>query len=298
MAYPYTLTNAVDGVTEIEAAHLNNLEAYVGIVGSSDTNSLTYKLTNANQIDPGHKHTHAALSGTMGVDGDILHKASGAWSPKTPDAAGIVDKSTSQTIGGAKTFSVIPILPGTDPTQANEAARKGYVDGAISSHASLPNAHHSQAHGITSSDHTASGLTVGQVLRATGSTTFAFQALQESDLPSHKHSKLWESDGGAEAIDVDANGIIKVPSKVAPSSSQADAALLWAEDVNGEAGKAGLHLMNEVLSGVKLVAAGIYIKTNTGDPSSYYEGLIVLNTVDNTLKIYADQGWRTLATWS
>jgi hypothetical protein len=85
---------------------------------------------------------------------------------------------------------------------------------------------------------------------------------------------------------------------VAPSSSQADAALLWAEDVNGEAGKAGLHLMNEVLSGVKLVAAGIYIKTNTGDPSSYYEGLIVLNTVDNTLKIYADQGWRTLATWS
>jgi hypothetical protein len=135
-------------------------------------------------------------------------------------------------------------------------------------------------------------------LRATGSTTFAFQALQESDLPSHKHSILWESDGGAEAIDVDANGIIKVPSKVAPGSSQADAALLWAEDVNGEAGKAGLHLMNEVLSGVKLVAAGIYIKTSTGDPSSYYEGLIVLNTVDNTLRIYADQGWRTLATWS
>ena len=44
-----------------------------------------------------------------------------------------------QTIGGTKTFSDIPILPASDPTSANEAARKAYVDsaggGGIGTHA-------------------------------------------------------------------------------------------------------------------------------------------------------------------
>jgi hypothetical protein len=31
MSFPSTLTGAIDGVTEIEAAHLNNLEAKVGV---------------------------------------------------------------------------------------------------------------------------------------------------------------------------------------------------------------------------------------------------------------------------
>ncbi|MBW1953874.1 MAG: hypothetical protein JRI66_12475, partial [Deltaproteobacteria bacterium] len=128
MAFPYSLTNAVNGVTEIDASHLNNLEAYVGVVNSDDPNSLTYKLTNPAQVDPGHKHTHAALDASMGIDGDILHKASGAWGPKGPDAAGLVDKSTNQTVAGVKTFAEIPVLPASDPTSDNQAARKAYVD--------------------------------------------------------------------------------------------------------------------------------------------------------------------------
>jgi hypothetical protein len=332
MAYPDTLTNAVDGVTEIEAAHLNNLEQKVGINNSADPASLDYRVSNPASLDPGHKHTAGAFSG--GVDGDVFQRASGAWSPKSPDAAGLVDKSTSQTIGGGKTFAVIPILPGSNPTQDNEAVRKAYadtkvaragdtmtgaltlagdptqdlhaapkqyvdntIDAEVAAHASLADVHHDRVHDLVGTDHTVSGLTAGQVLRATGPDSAAFGNLQEGDLPTHKHSKLWESDGGAEALDVDAAGVLKIPSKVAPGSSQADAALAWAEDVNGEAGKAGLHMMNEVLSGVKLVVGGIYIKTDTGDPANVYEGLIVLNTYDNTLKIYADEGWRTLASW-
>jgi hypothetical protein len=34
----------------------------------------------------------------------------------------------NETVAGVKTFSSIPILPGSDPTSANEAARKAYVD--------------------------------------------------------------------------------------------------------------------------------------------------------------------------
>ena len=40
----------------------------------------------------------------------------------------------------------------------------------------------------------------------------------------------------------------------------------------------------------------VAIRTSTGDPTPT-EGLIVINTVDNNVKLYADGGWRTLASW-
>jgi hypothetical protein len=349
MAFPNNLTNWVDGVTELEAWWFNNVEAYLGVVGSTEPTSLNYKLTNAASIDPGHKHTGAGLSG--GVDGDVFYKAAGAWTPGTPDAAGLVAKTGDQSIAGVKTFASIPVGPAVDPTLADQLTRKAYVDAAIdadiATHAALPNVHHNQAHDIQGADHTASGLTAGQVLRATGATSFAFQAIQANDLPSgidalkigaglvdntefgylngvtsaiqsqidaklptstyqspssidpgHKHSKVWESDGGAEALNADAGGVLNLPAKTAPGSSAADTAKLWVEDVNGEAGKAGLHLMNEVPAAVKLIVPGVYRKTDTGDPAGYFEGMLVINTMDNTLKMYADAGWRTLASWS
>jgi hypothetical protein len=44
-----------------------------------------------------------------------------------------------------------------------------------------------------------------------------------------------------------------------------------------------------------LIVAGVLIKTDTGDPSQVHEGLMAINTYDNTVKIYADGGWRTIA---
>ena len=37
-------------------------------------------------------------------------------------------ESNALSIGGVKTFTSIPVLPGTDPTSANQATRKAYVD--------------------------------------------------------------------------------------------------------------------------------------------------------------------------
>ena len=47
MAFPTTFTNAQDTVTEIVAAHINNLETKVGIDNSLDTNSLDYMVRHA-----------------------------------------------------------------------------------------------------------------------------------------------------------------------------------------------------------------------------------------------------------
>jgi len=46
------------------------------------------------------------------------------------------------------------------------------------------NDHHAQSHVVTGADHTASGLTAGHVLRATGATTFAFGAIADEDVPA------------------------------------------------------------------------------------------------------------------
>lgn len=46
-----------------------------------------------------------------------------------PNASGTaVITASDQTIAGTKTFSTIPVLPASDPTTDNQAARKSYVD--------------------------------------------------------------------------------------------------------------------------------------------------------------------------
>jgi len=65
-----------------------------------------------------------------------------------------------------------------------------YVAGEIGDHADDPDAHHNQVHVLATTaglgaDHTVSGLTAGQVLRATSATTAAFASLQATDLPTH-----------------------------------------------------------------------------------------------------------------
>lgn len=73
----------------------------------------------------------------------------------------------------------------------NNITLGGTVDGVdlasfkstYDAHAADVNAHHTRSHAITStSDHSASGLTAGWVLRASGATTFAWAQLAHSDL--------------------------------------------------------------------------------------------------------------------
>ncbi|MBU4448837.1 MAG: hypothetical protein KKD99_09635 [Proteobacteria bacterium] len=128
MSFPSTLTAAIDGVTEIVSAHLNNLEEKVGVDNSAIASSLDYQLKNASSVDPGHKHTAGAFTG--GVIGDVFFKdpADGLWKPAGPDSASLVARTGAQSIAGVKTFTSIPILPASDPIADNEATRKAYVN--------------------------------------------------------------------------------------------------------------------------------------------------------------------------
>jgi hypothetical protein len=137
MPWPHEKTNWVDGVTELDAWWFNAMEDYVGKVGSTDPASLTYKLTNPAQENPGHKHTAAAFNG--GSAGDVFSRTEDAWAPMAPDAAGLVAKAGDQTIAGKKTFSTIPEVE-ADPATGNQLSRKAYVDAGIAAEASARDA--------------------------------------------------------------------------------------------------------------------------------------------------------------
>jgi len=59
--FPTVLDNVQDGVTEIMAMHINNLQSKVGIDGSAVTTSLDYLLKNSASVDPGHYHSGATI---------------------------------------------------------------------------------------------------------------------------------------------------------------------------------------------------------------------------------------------
>lgn len=71
---------------------------------------------------------------------------------------------------------------------------------------------------------------------------------------------------------------------------------LWVEDVNAAAGFAGLHMMGENgASSIKQIVVGVVIKGTAGQTANPHEGLIEINTNDNSLKMYAEGAWRDIA---
>jgi hypothetical protein len=84
-------------------------------------------------IDGGNTFSNViATSATavdIGRDGKIyLHGASTISRLSYNTTENAVLLTDNQTVDGVKTFTSIPVLPSTNPTTSNEAARKGYVD--------------------------------------------------------------------------------------------------------------------------------------------------------------------------
>lgn len=105
------------------------------------------------------------------------------------DNSGAADLSADRTltINGLSTVGSANQIPGANA--GGTAWEYKTVSGGVS-HGANSIVVHAQSHVLASTsglgaDHTVSGLTSGQVLRATGATTAAFGSLQATDLPSH-----------------------------------------------------------------------------------------------------------------
>ncbi len=116
MAFPTNLTNAVDGVTDVVADHLNNLEAKVGIEGSLVTTSLDYLLKNSASVDPGHGHTQASISGLVSAlagkqaSGNYITALTGDVAAAGPGSAGATIQAGAVTLSKMATLAASSLL--------------------------------------------------------------------------------------------------------------------------------------------------------------------------------------------
>jgi len=76
-------------------------------------------------------HSHTSGIETFLALSDTPSSYTGQASKLLGVNAGASAVEFTDTIGGTKTFSSIPVLPSSDPTSDNQAARKAYVDGKI-----------------------------------------------------------------------------------------------------------------------------------------------------------------------
>ena len=106
--------------------------------------------------------------------------ASGTTGDKTITIPGHPDLATHDALGLATQAEL-------DTHAADTTAIHGITDTAalvITTDSRLSDARTPTAHTLTGAAHTASGLTAGHVLRATGATTFAFGAIADGDIPA------------------------------------------------------------------------------------------------------------------
>lgn len=158
------------------------------------------------QTNPAQNGIYVAASGAWARDTDFDEDAdvrSGVLVPVSEGNlyAGVIfqlDTDDPIVVGTTAITFTEPYAPLTVAPAANvstvgsagasiESARGDHVHAHGLSY--LPDAHHAQSHvlatiGGLGSDHTVSGLTAGQYLRATGATTAAFQAIPDGDLPA------------------------------------------------------------------------------------------------------------------
>jgi len=143
------------------------------------------------------------ISGTALVQGDATTVPTASKIPQADGVGKIADGWLSasvsllgQSIGTAE----LEDNAATDAKVANTITLDNLTQVTTRNHADLQgvgaNDHHAQVHALAGSDHTAGGLTAGQVVRATGATTFAWQALPIGDTTGDLTASRVD-DGGA-----------------------------------------------------------------------------------------------------
>jgi hypothetical protein len=143
------------------------------------------------------------ISGTALVQSDATTTPTANKIPQADGAGTIADGWLSANVsllGQSVGTAELEDNAVTDAKVANTITLDNLTQVTTRNHADLQgigaNDHHAQAHALVGADHTASGLTAGQVVRASGAATFAWQALPigdtTGDLPPSR-----VDDGGA-----------------------------------------------------------------------------------------------------
>lgn len=139
---------------------------------------------------------HNSLSGLQGgQSGEYYHLSLAEHTAVTSGLDETVQDIVGTMASGVHTYITVGYndAAGLLEFTLNDHDHSGTGSGGTISHGVLTgigaNDHHNQIHGLVSSDHTVT-TTSGYILRATGTNSFDFGALQFSDLPAISHSQL------------------------------------------------------------------------------------------------------------
>lgn len=145
------MPTSVTGDNAIGATQVDNKisTALTGKVNTNSTPSVLYGTSNtgaqvtipysnvdgANTIVQRRSDANIAVpvnvTGNRAIGADqVDSKIASALTGKANDNA-VVHLTGEETVNGIKTFGSIPVLPSTDPTTANQAVRKSYVDNSV-----------------------------------------------------------------------------------------------------------------------------------------------------------------------
>jgi hypothetical protein len=149
-------------------------------------------LTGAGAVPDATSGSGGAVKGKVTFDSDLgLVVSSGVASiniDDTPDTLD-VDASGLKVVGLPSLFKINDVAVGANVTAANLDTLTGSGGTTLHSHShtnttgQTEDDHHNRQHGLESvADHTLAGASAGEVLKATGATTFAFGVLAHSDL--------------------------------------------------------------------------------------------------------------------
>jgi len=159
MAFPTSLTNAQDGVTDVLAAHINAVEAKIGVDSSAVTTSHDYKLSEVTSSDKAVGKTatqtlsnktltspvlNTAVSGTAVLDEDTMSSDSATKLATQQSIKAYVDGKTSDwtlsadtwTYASASTFTIAGVdrtttyTKGTRLTFTNSTVKYAVVVGS------------------------------------------------------------------------------------------------------------------------------------------------------------------------
>ncbi len=122
---------------------------------------------------------------------------------RTPTSHTHGDISNTGTIGSTANLPLITTTNGKIVTGSFGTAANTFCQGNDSR---LSNARTPTNHGLVSGSHTASGLTTGHYLRATGSTSFAFSGILAGDIPTLNQNTTGQAGSVANSINA-GNGL-------------------------------------------------------------------------------------------
>jgi hypothetical protein len=294
--FPTTLTNAVDGETEILASHLNNLEDKVGVNNSSVTTSLDYMLRSGSSIDPGHKHT-PPYGGTgiyTYVLGDLLYASSSAVLSRLADV-GAGSYLRSGGIAAAPLWSTL-ILPNaatayrlpvaTASNTIGELAAVGatgqYLKGNTGAIPSWDTLNQAAVAGLTTAD----GPTFAHLhISDLAAITTAAESWVGPSVSAGIYFKGGNFGLGVSAFGTTMAGGYGMASGTAPTTFPADMAQFVVKDQ--AAGNACFHFYTELGQTIKLYQqaniAAAKTDYTTGDLDSEAEIIAALNTTNTKL---------------